>query len=49
MDELMDHWVMLETHDGAIQGVYNHWILGRGSRLEKPRWSILRDVLHWVD
>ena len=49
MDELMDHWVMLKTRDGTVQSVYDHWILGQGSRLTEPRWSILRDVLHWVD
>jgi ABC-type amino acid transport substrate-binding protein len=49
MDELIDHWVMLKQHDGGIDKAYNHWILGKGSRQKAPRWSIMRDVLHWVD
>jgi hypothetical protein len=27
--------------------VYDHWILGRSAR--QPRWSIARNVLHWMD
>jgi Na+/H+-dicarboxylate symporter len=49
MDEFIDHWVMLKQHDGGISRAYNHWILGKGSKQKVPRWSIMRDVLHWAD
>ena len=49
LDELMDHWVSLRRADGTIQRYYDHWILGESAREEKPRWSVIRDVLGWVD
>ena len=48
MDEFLDHWVLVKSKDGTIDRVYDYWILGKGSQLKKPRWSIIRDVLHWV-
>ena len=49
MDEFIDHWVMLKQHDGAIDKAYQYWILGRGSEQKPPRWSIIRNVLGWID
>ena len=37
------------TSEGTIQHAYDYWILGRGGEKDGPRWSILRDVLGWVD
>ncbi|MHC9538828.1 MAG: cation:dicarboxylase symporter family transporter [Vulcanimicrobiota bacterium] len=48
MDEYMDHWILIKTKDGTVHDAYNYWILGRGSQEKKHRWSIARDVLHWV-
>ncbi len=42
-------WIDLKKKDGTIQTLYNHWILGRSTKNPRPRWSIIRDVLHWVD
>jgi hypothetical protein len=28
---------------------YDYWILGRGAVKKAPRWSVMRDVLHWVE
>jgi Na+/H+-dicarboxylate symporter/ABC-type amino acid transport substrate-binding protein len=39
-------WIDLKKKDGTIQALYDHWILGRDARAKRPRWSILRDVLH---
>lgn len=49
MDEYMDHWVMLLEHDGTIQRLYDYWILGKGSETKTRRWSVIHDVLGWVD
>ena len=40
-------WIDLKKKDGTIQALYDHWILGRDAGAKAPRWSILRDVLHW--
>jgi Na+/H+-dicarboxylate symporter/ABC-type amino acid transport substrate-binding protein len=42
-------WIDLKRKDGTIQSLYDHWILGRDAVPPHPRWSILRNVLHWVD
>jgi ABC-type amino acid transport substrate-binding protein len=40
-------WIDLKKKDGTIQALYDHWILGRDVKAKTPRWSILRNVLHW--
>jgi ABC-type amino acid transport substrate-binding protein len=45
----LSNWIDLKQKDGTIQSLYDHWILGRDARPPKKRWSVLRNVLHWVD
>jgi ABC-type amino acid transport substrate-binding protein len=42
-------WIDLKRKDGTIQAAYDHWVLGLESGQREPRWSILRNVLHWID
>jgi Na+/H+-dicarboxylate symporter len=42
-------WIDLKRKDGTIGKLYDHWILGKAASAPKPHWSVLRDVLHWVD
>jgi hypothetical protein len=49
MAAFMNRWIDLKKKDHTIDRLYNHWILGRGAVDEEPRWSIIRDVLHWVE
>ena len=49
LGEVVDHWIEVKKHDGTIQDAYDYWILGKGGEQKQPRWSIIRDVLHWVD
>jgi len=48
MDEYMDQWILIKTQDGTVHDAYNYWILGKGKQERKHRWSIARDVFHWV-
>ncbi len=48
-ERLLNHWIEVKKTDGTFQDLFDHWILGRGSDTKGPRWSIIRDVLHWVD
>ena len=41
-------WIDLQRKNGTIQALYDHWILGRDAQLKQPRWSVIRNVLHWV-
>ena len=49
MREFLQHWVALRKKDGTMQEYYDHWILGKTSRAKRPRWSVIRDILHWVE
>ena len=49
MRDFLEHWVRLRQSDGTVRGYYDHWILGKTTREQKRRWSVIRDVLHWVD
>lgn len=45
----VNNWQKLRKVDGHQDRIYNYWMLGQGATEIKPRWSIIRDVLHWVD
>jgi ABC-type amino acid transport substrate-binding protein len=41
-------WIDLKKKDKTIKALYDHWILGKAAEKKEPRWSVIRDVLHWV-
>ena len=45
---LVNTWIELMRRNGTMQELYEYWILGRSAASRPPRWSIIRDVLHWV-
>jgi ABC-type amino acid transport substrate-binding protein len=42
-------WIELKRRDGTIDALYGHWILGKHADKREPRWSVIRNLLHWVD
>jgi Na+/H+-dicarboxylate symporter/ABC-type amino acid transport substrate-binding protein len=42
-------WIALKRKDGTIDAAYKHWILGQDASPRQPRWSIVRNVLHWME
>jgi ABC-type amino acid transport substrate-binding protein len=40
-------WIELKRKDGTLDGLYKYWILGQDAAPKQPRWSIMRNVLHW--
>jgi len=42
-------WVELQTTGGRVDRLLQHWVLGREIGDHEPRWSVIRDALHWVD
>lgn len=42
-------WIDLKRKDGTIDALYKRWVLGQEATARQPRWSIVRDVLHWVE
>jgi ABC-type amino acid transport substrate-binding protein len=45
----LNSWIELKRRDGTIDALYGHWILGKYAERRQPRWSVIRNVLHWVD
>ncbi len=42
-------WLQLAERNRTIDGLYDYWIQGKIDKQQPPRWSVVRDVLHWVD
>ena len=49
MERFVNTWLMLSERNGLFDELYRHWILGEIDTEDRPRWSIARDVLGWVD
>ncbi len=45
----MNTWLVLKEKNGFRDKVYNYWILGQNPDAIQPRWSVLKDVLGWVE
>ncbi len=45
----INSWLGLVKSLGIDDLAYKHWILGLDVTEREPRWSVIRDVLHWVD
>jgi Na+/H+-dicarboxylate symporter/ABC-type amino acid transport substrate-binding protein len=41
-------WIELKRKDGTLDALYKYWILGHDAAPKQPRWSIMRNVLHWT-
>ena len=47
--DVVNGWVALKRADGTVQELYDYWVLGENAEPHKPRWSVIRNVLHWTD
>jgi Na+/H+-dicarboxylate symporter/ABC-type amino acid transport substrate-binding protein len=45
----LDYWLKMEKKYGSLDSKYKYWVLGENAENKPPRWSIIRDVLHWVE
>jgi ABC-type amino acid transport substrate-binding protein len=45
----LDSWLTIQHSSGQVDRLYNYWILGENAVPKQPRWSIIKDVLAWVD
>jgi len=43
-------WIDLKQKDGTFDSAFRYWIMGRGvDEARPPRWSVIRNVLGWVE
>ena len=47
--EFVNTWIELKRRDGTIDALYGHWILGKQAARREPRWSVIRNLLGWVN
>jgi Na+/H+-dicarboxylate symporter/ABC-type amino acid transport substrate-binding protein len=40
-------WIDMKRRDGTLDALYDHWILGKDAEKRTPRWSVVRNALHW--
>jgi len=45
----IDAWIELKRRDETLRELYDYWILGLDAEPRGPRWSLLRDTLHWIE
>jgi Na+/H+-dicarboxylate symporter/ABC-type amino acid transport substrate-binding protein len=45
----VDEWVSMQRINGSVDRLFEHWIQGQGAEPTEPRWSVIRNVLGWVD
>ena len=48
MVDFINLWIDFKKKDKTIARLYDYWVLGKNAVPESPRWSIIRNVLHWV-
>lgn len=46
--QTLDAWIIEERAKGTVDALYRYWMLGEARSAKPPRWSVIRDVLHWV-
>lgn len=45
----LDNWLLLMEESGRLRELYDHWVLGKDVGVGGGRWSVIKDVLGWVD
>jgi ABC-type amino acid transport substrate-binding protein len=41
----IDNWIEYRTKDGAIERIYDQWILGHEYKKKEPVWNVLDDII----
>jgi ABC-type amino acid transport substrate-binding protein len=47
--DFLSQWITLKKESRHYKKLYDHWILGLSAVPKQPRWSVIRDVLKWVE
>ncbi len=48
-ERYINRWIEMKQLDGTLDELYDHWVLGKQKMRRPPRWSVIRDVLGWID
>jgi Na+/H+-dicarboxylate symporter/ABC-type amino acid transport substrate-binding protein len=47
--QIVGNWISLKRADGSIDDLYQYWMMGGVTESRSHRWSVIRDVLGWID
>jgi ABC-type amino acid transport substrate-binding protein len=47
--EMLNSWISVVDSTGDRDRLYDYWIFGRDTESREARWSIMRNLLHWVE
>jgi Na+/H+-dicarboxylate symporter/ABC-type amino acid transport substrate-binding protein len=42
-------FISLKKNDGTFDHLYKYWVEGKDVERDKKHWSVIKDVLHWVE
>ena len=45
----LNTWIDIMLRDGTVAELQDYWVYGKSAQPRRPRWSIIRNVLGWVD
>lgn len=45
----LNNWLILKEQSGFKSLMTRYWIEGESPKRKQPRWSIIRNVLHWIE
>lgn len=45
----LNSWLTIQTSSGYVDTLYEYWILGQNAQPKTSRWSVVKDVLHWLE
>jgi Na+/H+-dicarboxylate symporter/ABC-type amino acid transport substrate-binding protein len=48
-EDYLNNWIKLKRLGDTIDKLKDYWIYGRTAVKKEPRWSVVRNVLHWVE
>ena len=47
--DFLNAWLLNARGNGTVDALYRYWMLGQVQQTKPPRWSVVRDVLGWID
>lgn len=45
----LNSWLTLKVQSGFHEQMATYWLKGESVMLREPRWSVIHNVLHWID
>jgi ABC-type amino acid transport substrate-binding protein len=45
----LNYWLKMQDKYGDLNRKYDYWVMGNQAKEVRPRWSIIRNILHWIE